>query len=241
MSHDVQLFIVKKLQDSKWAKAAAAGLVGISLGFILGHRFRRQKQQKQIAPRISGSLLGIDDNSEQVHQCTLSNDAGDFHVTLSSLGCAITSVVVNGKDIVLVSVRCACCIDGFLCENRPLFSLSLSLSLSLSPHNLHTHTYAHTKKGYDNNLEAFKKGGKQNFGTIVGRCVNRIKEGSFAIGSKQFQLAANNGKNHLHGDSSGYFSKNFRLCETAITCDATCIKLSYHSKDGEEGCVCFKI
>ena len=102
-----------KLTGTTWAKVAAAGLVGLGLGFLLARR-----QQKK-SPRIAGKLLGIDQNGEQVHEWTLSNDAGDFRVTLSSLGCAVTSVLVNGKDVVLVSAHTLT--SSF---RSPLFSLA---------------------------------------------------------------------------------------------------------------------
>ena len=89
--------------------------------------------------------------------------------------------------------------------------------------------------GYDNNYKALQKGGKQNFGSIVGRCANRIRKGTFTLGGKTYQLGLNNGENHLHGGENGLFRRNFRLCDVSMTHEAVSIKLVYHSKDGEEG------
>ena len=37
------------------------------------------------------------------------------------------------------------------------------------------------------------------FGALVGRCANRIQEAVIEIGGKEYNLAKNDGNNHLHG------------------------------------------
>jgi hypothetical protein len=42
------------------------------------------------------------------------------------------------------------------------------------------------------------------FGVTVGRVANRIAKGKFVLHGKEYQLAKNNGENHLHGGPTGF-------------------------------------
>ena len=86
--------------------------------------------------------------------------------------------------------------------------------------------------GYDN-LDGYLKT-KSYFGATVGRYGNRIAKGRFTLDGKEHQLAINNGPNHLHGGLKG-FDKVVWKAEPAKTPDAVGVKLTYLSKDGEEG------
>ena len=48
-------------------------------------------------------------------------------------------------------------------------------------------------------------------GVFVGRVANRIAKGHFTLDGKEYQLACNNGENHLHGGVDGFNSRVFRL------------------------------
>lgn len=71
------------------------------------------------------------------------------------------------------------------------------------------------------------------FGTIAGRCANRIAKGHFELDGKSYQLATNNGVNHLHGGIKG-FDKQVWNARTEITPEGPAIHLGLYSPDGQE-------
>src|SRR5664279_2916286 len=86
--------------------------------------------------------------------------------------------------------------------------------------------------GYDD-LAAYVKD-KDFFGVIVGRYGNRIGAGKFTLDGKTYQLDINNGPNHLHGGAHGFFKKLWKA-EPVKGKAGPGVKLTYVSKDGEEG------
>ncbi len=84
--------------------------------------------------------------------------------------------------------------------------------------------------GYDN-LESYINGDKF-FGALIGRCGNRIEYGKFKINGVEYNLATNNGNNHLHGGIKGYDKVIWNV--KTIDEKSDTLELSYLSKDGEE-------
>lgn len=69
------------------------------------------------------------------------------------------------------------------------------------------------------------------FGATVGRYANRIANGTFVLNNKTYNLAINNGPNHLHGGICGFDKKIWNV----TTFDNDSVTLECFSKDDEEG------
>lgn len=82
--------------------------------------------------------------------------------------------------------------------------------------------------GFDN-LEQYLKG-HPFFGCTVGRVANRIAKGTFTLEGKTYQVAVNNGPNHLHGGLKGFD----KMVWKAEPQSGAAVKFSYTSADGEE-------
>lgn len=72
------------------------------------------------------------------------------------------------------------------------------------------------------------------FGALIGRYGNRIAKGKFTLDGKAYKLATNNDANHLHGGNKGFDKVFWNIAEDS-TDNGVAVKLSYTSKDMEEG------
>ena len=68
-------------------------------------------------------------------------------------------------------------------------------------------------------------------GVFVGRVANRIAKGRFTLDGRGYQLACNNGENHLHGGVDGFSRRVFRL----VRAEGDLLELALSSPDGDQG------
>lgn len=84
-----------------------------------------------------------------------------------------------------------------------------------------------------NELEGYL-GDHPYFGAIVGRYANRIGGSKFTLNNVEHQITQNEGENHLHGGNR-YFGNVIWDAEQIQDDAFVGLKLTYFSKDGEEG------
>jgi aldose 1-epimerase len=85
-----------------------------------------------------------------------------------------------------------------------------------------------------NNLKDYL-GNNPFFGAIIGRYANRIGNAKFSIDGKEYQLAKNNWANSLHGGVKGFDKVLWEAEPVTGKDNSQSLKLTYMSKDGEEG------
>lgn len=85
--------------------------------------------------------------------------------------------------------------------------------------------------GYDS-LPGYVQRGNPYFGCLVGRYGNRIAKGKFTLDGTTYTLAKNNNGQSLHGGIKGYDKVMWKAEKQP---GDSSIKLTYISKDGEEG------
>ncbi len=85
--------------------------------------------------------------------------------------------------------------------------------------------------GFDT-LEEYESN-RQFFGAIVGRYGNRIAKGKFKVDGTEYQLATNNGENHLHGGNAGFdrVPWDFEILDDS---NQPAVRFHYLSPDGDE-------
>lgn len=72
------------------------------------------------------------------------------------------------------------------------------------------------------------------FGAAIGRHANRIARGRFTLHGTEYQLACNNGVNHLHGGPQGFDKRLWRALPLD-TLQGPALQLDYISEHLEEG------
>ena len=72
------------------------------------------------------------------------------------------------------------------------------------------------------------------FGVTVGRVANRIRNATFGLEGRTYQLAANDHGQHLHGGVKGW-DKVVWAATASPSAEGPALTLRYVSRDGEEG------
>ncbi|MFT5130854.1 MAG: aldose 1-epimerase [Rhodothermales bacterium] len=86
-----------------------------------------------------------------------------------------------------------------------------------------------------NDVAGYESDRNQYFGCSTGRVANRIAKGSFEVDGKRYQVAVNNGPNHLHGGLDRSLDKVVWNAEELDTPRGPGVRFTYSSPDGEEG------
>jgi len=87
---------------------------------------------------------------------------------------------------------------------------------------------------HPNTCEEYLKGFPSS-AAVIGRVANRIANASFSLDGQDYKLAANSGKNHIHGGRKGFASVLWNKDNLVAQGHEAVLRLSYESKDGEEG------
>ncbi|VWX61797.1 Aldose 1-epimerase [Burkholderiales bacterium 8X] len=74
-----------------------------------------------------------------------------------------------------------------------------------------------------------------HFGTIVGRCANRIDRGRFSLDGEDFQLPINDGAHSLHGGLLGFGKRCWNIEPLPVVDDCAAVDLFLVSEDGDQG------
>jgi aldose 1-epimerase len=91
--------------------------------------------------------------------------------------------------------------------------------------------YSDVSVGYDNIERYIHNEGERFLGSIVGRYANRIANGAFTLDGVEYRLPQNNNGQTLHGGIYGLD----RVVWQVDSANATAIRFSYLSPDGDEG------
>lgn len=85
--------------------------------------------------------------------------------------------------------------------------------------------------GYDHIDKYLNNPGERYLGAVVGRCANRISNGSFTLNGIEYQLTKNDGENTLHG---GLIGADNRVWEV-VSANDTVIQMHTVFANGEDG------
>lgn len=90
-------------------------------------------------------------------------------------------------------------------------------------------TFHDVTLGYGSFNDALQ--GMPEMGATIGRCANRIRYGAFCLDGITYQLAQNDGKNHLHGGNGGVMRRMFHTEHIS----PHAVRFTVTLADGEDG------
>ena len=128
----------------------------------------------------------------------------------------------NGKPTGLFTMKNK---NGLICQITNYGAIIVALFIPDRDGNL-----ADIVQGYET-INEYINGNDPYMGAVCGRCANRIAGGKFKLHGQEYNLAVNNGPNHLHGGITGFS----RVVWDVIGSDDSSLHLFYHSADSEEG------
>lgn len=88
--------------------------------------------------------------------------------------------------------------------------------------------------GFDS-VAGYESEANMYFGCTIGRYANRIAKGQFELGGQRYELAINNGPNHLHGGLENSFDKKVWVSEALKQGDEVGVIFKLVSPHLEEG------
>jgi aldose 1-epimerase len=86
-----------------------------------------------------------------------------------------------------------------------------------------------------NTIDEYLASDEKVYGATVGRYANRIARGRFTLDGKEYPLDVNDGENHLHGGSKGFFNVVWDGYPYKTSAGEDAIRFTYESPDGEMG------
>jgi aldose 1-epimerase len=149
-----------------------------------------------------------------------------FSMQLFLLGCSTTTSSVSVQDFDTI--------QEFTLSNKNGLKVKLSnygatITSILVPDR--QGQLADVVLGYEN-VEGYINALKRPyFGATLGRCANRIANGTFTLDGNVITLAVNRAPHHLHGGNFGFD----KVVWTAKVLDNQSVRMSRMSKSGEEG------
>ena len=132
--------------------------------------------------------------------------------------------IIDGKEVYLFTIKNS---KGMIAEISNYGGTLVSLKVQGKEG-----TFDDVILGYDT-LKDYRKY-KYFFGATVGRVANRIENASFEINGTKYNVAKNEGENHIHGGIVG-FDKVVWKEKIGSKDTNNSVELSYLSVDGEEG------